>query len=536
MANLPETIAIIKGVSLDGLALPPGAVLVQGELRPWMKRWGIMKHLFRYQSAYLFMYRLEFLSNPFFHAVLLRMLSRGSCVFQDEDGKQLFISPSILVKLLFRFVSAFVFQGKVVSCVRKDLIELSHQQLRSDLCRSPRLLGTPVYLRTDLHFGLKCGGSVAHTAGVMNQFFHILGSVIFLTPENLPTINKKIEIHEIPPPIRFIDFREIFPLDYNEEYVAQAFRILENRKMAFLYQRYSLNNYSGVLLSKQLGVPLVLEYNGSEIWVNQHWGVPLKYATLSEEIELMNLRSAHLNVVVSETLKMELLNRGIDGESILVNPNGVDPDVFYPQMSGSRIRQRLGLTTETVLGFLGTFGKWHGAEVLAEAFLKLIQETPAMRGHVKLLLIGDGMTIREVKQVLHDAQVNDEAIFTGSVFQAEAPSYLAACDILVSPHVPNPDGSAFFGSPTKLFEYMAMGKGIVASGLDQISDVLSHGATAWLVEPGNVDSLKDGLRMLIEDVSLRNRLGGAARERVVENHTWRQHTERILDALEKRCL
>ena len=457
-------------------------------------------------------------------------------IFQDEDGKQLSISTSVLLKLLFRFVSAFVFQGKVVSRVRKDLIEISHQKLGSDSIRPLELTGTPVYLRTDLHFGLKCGGSVAHTSGVINQLLHILGAVIFLAPENLPTINKKIEIHEIPPSIRFIDFREILPLDYNGECVAKAFRILKNRKTAFLYQRYSLNNYSGVLLSKQLGVPFVLEYNGSEIWVNRHWGVPLKYSILSEEIELVNLRSAHLNVVVSQTLKMELLNRGINAESILVNPNGVDPDVFHPQISGFRIRQRLGLTTETVLGFLGTFGKWHGAEVLAEAFGKLIMETPALRNQVKLLLIGDGMTVHDVKKVLHDAQVNDAAIFTGSVFQSEAPSYLAACDILVSPHVPNPDGSTFFGSPTKLFEYMAMGKGIVASGLAQISDVLSHGDTAWLVEPGNVDSLKDGLRTLIEDVSLRQRLGCAARERVVENHTWRQHTARILDALEKRCL
>ncbi len=55
-----------------------------------------------------------------------------------------------------------------------------------------------------------------------------------------------------------------------------------------------------------------------------------------------------------------------------------------------------------------------------------------------------------------------------------------------------PDGSRFFGSPTKLFEYMAMGKGIVASRLDQLAEVLEHDQTAWLVTPGDVEELADG--------------------------------------------
>jgi len=107
--------------------------------------------------------------------------------------------------------------------------------------------------------------------------------------------------------------------------------------------------------------------------------------------------------------------------------------------------------------------------------------------------------------------------------------------LLASPHVPNADGSRFFGSPTKLFEYMAMGKGIVASDLDQIGDVLTHGQSAWMVKPGDINSLTNGLKMLIEDAELRDRLGREARREVVANFTWRDHTRRIIEALKKRA-
>jgi glycosyltransferase involved in cell wall biosynthesis len=112
---------------------------------------------------------------------------------------------------------------------------------------------------------------------------------------------------------------------------------------------------------------------------------------------------------------------------------------------------------------------------------------------------------------------------------------MAACDILVSPHVPNPDGTPFFGSPTKLFEYMAMGKGIVASDLDQIGEVLEHDRTAWLVKPGDVNSLMHGLKVLIDSPELRERLGETARKKAIAKHTWKEHTQKIIEKLNARC-
>ena len=138
-----------------------------------------------------------------------------------------------------------------------------------------------------------------------------------------------------------------------------------------------------------------------------------------------------------------------------------------------------------------------------------------------------------VKERLNRHNIEDICILTGLIPQEEGSAPLAACDILASPHVPNPDGSPFFGSPTKLFEYMAMGRGIVASDLDQIGEVLEHGKSAWMVKPGDPEDLAEGLKRLLDDQALRESLGENARKEAVSKYAWKEHTRRIIAKLEE---
>jgi glycosyltransferase involved in cell wall biosynthesis len=120
-------------------------------------------------------------------------------------------------------------------------------------------------------------------------------------------------------------------------------------------------------------------------------------------------------------------------------------------------------------------------------------------------------------------------------------------DVVVSPHVPNRDGSRFFGSPTKLFEYMAMGKPIVASDLDQIGQVLRNGlhasrlpagdpsadeaAPAVLLRPGDVTELVQAVLFVVEHPAWRRTLGANARSEALSKYTWSHHTAAILERL-----
>jgi glycosyltransferase involved in cell wall biosynthesis len=107
---------------------------------------------------------------------------------------------------------------------------------------------------------------------------------------------------------------------------------------------------------------------------------------------------------------------------------------------------------------------------------------------------------------------------------------LAECDVLASPHVPL-EGQAFFGSPTKLFEYMAIGRPIVASALEQIAEVLEDGRTARLVEPGNAAELAGAIEELLREPERALRLGTAARVEAERVHRWEDRSRSILDRL-----
>ncbi|MGB7978226.1 MAG: glycosyltransferase [Chlamydiales bacterium] len=500
------------------------------ELKSWVQSGKIFFHLFRYRESRMLVHDLHTVSKPFATALLLWMLGRGRATREDRQGKSQQITVALLFSLFLQLVcgyftkKAFLEEIKqkinLIKTLKANKLDVAHQ---------------PIYLRTDLCFGLQSGGSVGHIAGVLNHLGQFTGAPIFLTTDTIPTTSQQLESHIIAPGGPLWDFAELPSLHFNDTFLKQAIQIIGARRPSFIYQRYSMNNFSGIQLAQRYGVPFVLEFNGSEIWVNRHWkGSILKYEALTEQIERLNLQMSDLVVVVSRPLKEELIAKGIDPDKILVNPNGVDPDVYSPEVDGAPIRQKYGLGNKTVLGFIGTFGKWHGAEILAKAYAELLSSFPELKNRVCLMMIGDGMTMPLVKQILEPSTLKGSVIFTGTVPQESGPGYLGACDILAAPHVPNADGTPFFGSPTKLFEYMAMGKGIVASDLDQIGEVLEHGRSAWMVNPGDVQSLMRGLKKLIDDPPLCKSLGMAARREALSRYSWKEHTKKIIEILKEK--
>jgi glycosyltransferase involved in cell wall biosynthesis len=245
---------------------------------------------------------------------------------------------------------------------------------------------------------------------------------------------------------------------------------------------------------------------------------------------------------------------GVPEKNVLFYPNCVDTSVFDPSLYSDEARRntraKLGVPSDADLfSFVGTFGQWHGTDVLASVIRRLIDDEPDfLRGNrIHFLFVGDGQYAAKVRSILGESLGMPYVTLSGFRPQEETPAILAASDVLLSPHIPNPDGTPFFGSPTKLFEYMAMAKPIIGSDLDQIGWVLrgltpvtlgtelsnSTDAVALLVRPGDPLSLASAIRRAVGMTDeQRKDMGERARELVRRAYTWDQNVNAVMNRLE----
>ncbi len=382
------------------------------------------------------------------------------------------------------------------------------------------------FIKTDVSDRSVVGGNIAHGIGVIQGFIENGWEVECFVPYYIK------DILGCPKGGKYFSFNTWLGEILFNMYLRK--RIDNN---GIIYVRFS--GFSDIPYRlKNRNNFIILEYNSSACWVMENWVKKRKgiYMNFLKSFVCKNenkvIHSADLIVVVSNVLKEILIRKGVNKNKILVNPNGVDVNKFSPAISGDIVRKRYNIENKIVFGFVGTFGPWHGVEVLVQAYADLIKRYSNYRETTVLMLIGDGVKMSEVRNIIYKEKVERNVILTGIVPYDDIPLYLAACDILVSPHVPNPDGSPFFGSPTKLFEYMAMGKPIIASNLNQIGEILEDGYSAIMFNPGDIRGLTNSLyKMLSMSSDERNILGQNARKEVIDKYTWKRHVERIINKI-----
>jgi glycosyltransferase involved in cell wall biosynthesis len=398
-----------------------------------------------------------------------------------------------------------------------------------------------LYARTQFWFGLKAGGSVAHTIGVLNGLKENGCNAEVFSNEDFAGMDGFRGAV-----VRPVLFRERYSwlgeLLYNF-YAKERFREYVRRfRPDFIYHRF--NTYTDFVaeVAECERIPLILEFNSSVTLMDQYrikkrslMSALRQFflAGIEKKIEVFNLKKSSLVIVVSDILKSHLLEMSVPEKKIFVSPNGADPLKFNPSVSLSErimvLKKEFGINPDNVvIGFAGTFAAFHGIPYMIGAIKKILSGN--MFPGIRFLLIGKDLAGLD-DDMREELSGLKGVAFTGLVPYADVQNYLGMCDILVSPHCPLPGGKMFFGSPTKLFEYMAMGKGIVASNLGQIGDVLENGKTAVLVEPGNTDELVSGILKLAGDKKLREEMGAAARRELLSNYTWKANTGKILDRL-----
>ena len=486
---------------------------------------------------------------PVLYALALIVRSK-SIIKIDSNIK---INKVYRIQCIYAILSLFYSSLKAQVIKRKNVRNIKYfNELSIDKVRF-RDVNNILYLNSNLWYGLRVGGSVGHISGVVNAFLNRGFSVDFASLGDRLMVNEDARFIKLRPPSTYA-----FPGEVNNPVFANSVtrQLINNyrnqNKPDFIYQRLSVANISGVQLSKRWKIPFILEYNGSEAWVSANWGHRrMRYYDDVVDAENACLRHANLVVTISDPLKDELIERGVNPNQIVNYPNCIDPKIFSPERFDDNdryhLRDRWRISSDAkVITFLGTFGKWHGANVYANAIKLLASKRRdwLIKNKIMFFFVGDGSQLHDVKNILADiSDVDKFCRFTGLVNQEDAPLYLEASDILISPHVPNDDGSKFFGSPTKLFEYLAMGKPIIASNLDQLGDILQPSislddldnilddSVSVLVKPGCIEELMKAIVWTVDNPEISTRIGRNARKLALHKYTWDIHVNKILSVL-----
>jgi glycosyltransferase involved in cell wall biosynthesis len=305
---------------------------------------------------------------------------------------------------------------------------------------------------------------------------------------------------------------------YGRAYANRLIEMIQKTRPDLILETHIAFSLASNIASATTAVPYMLD-DVAPSWEEANmYGVGLKEEAVA--IHRQTTRDARLLVAVNNTMKANLLKDGLPEEKIVVVENGIDGNTFHLGINGTaRLRQWNIDENAFVIVFVGSFQPYHRVDLLLNAFARMKAERP-----LHLLLVGEGSKSAEARALAQQLGLMPHVTFTGSVPYAEVPSYLAAGDVTVMPATND------YGNPMKIYEYMALGKPVVAPDQPTITEIIRHGHDGYLFERENVNALADALLKLVNDSDLCQRLGKEA-ARSAENHTWLKRAEKLTAAL-----
>lgn len=305
---------------------------------------------------------------------------------------------------------------------------------------------------------------------------------------------------------------ELLELTYSLWIFIKLVKAIKEFKPEFIYERYNLYQPAGILAAKLFNVPLILEVNAPLVEERSRYsGLSLK--RFAKWIENYTWKGADHCLPVTDVLADHLRDAGVDEDKITVIHNGVRQP-FIDEMLATPIdldKQQI------IIGFTGFIHPWHGMDKAIEAIAEH-KDLP-----LKLVCIGDGTILPELKQQAADLGIADKVEFKGLVTRDKVLDFVKQFDISLQPDV------TAYASPLKMFEYMAVGSLIIAPKTPNIEEILSDD-TAVFFEKGNQASFKASLNDAIVNYQNYIEKRQAVKNSVVEKRfIWHENSKRVIE-------
>ena len=280
-----------------------------------------------------------------------------------------------------------------------------------------------------------------------------------------------------------------------------------------------LNAFPAIRAARRLGIPVVYEirafWEDAAVDHGTYAEGSWKYR-LTRRLETRACSRVDHVAVLCNGLKKDLIGRGIAAEKITPVFNGVDVDDFRPCVPDPEYLRKWGLDGKCVIGFLGSFYRYEGLDLLIRAFARVAAE----RADAVLLLAGAGGG-RGMKAMVSPSarRAGDHA---GRIAHEQVPGVYALIDVLAYPRYSM--RLTELVTPLKPLEAMAMGKAVLASDVGGHRELIRHGETGILFKAGDEAALAGELLHLLADRQLSEGLQGRGRTWVRQHHSWEQTT------------
>jgi glycogen synthase len=284
----------------------------------------------------------------------------------------------------------------------------------------------------------------------------------------------------------------------------------------------SLCGLAAMRFSARTGIPFVYEVrafweDAAEDAGKYKLGSPKYY--LTRFLESLVLRRAHAVTTIASYLKGDIEKRRGGRGNVFLVPNGVDARHFVPRPPDEELKKTLGLGHDPVIGFIGSFYRYEGLDVLLRA-LTILQ---AQGVKYKALLVGSGEMDAEWRQLAKDLGLTD-VIFPGRIAYEDVLRYYSVFDICVYPR--NRKRVTELVTPLKPLEAMAMEKFVIGSDVGGIKELLEDGKGGLLFPAENHEALAQLLKSVCENPSHYKEIVTAGKQIVQTKFSWISHAER----------
>lgn len=340
-----------------------------------------------------------------------------------------------------------------------------------------------------------------------------------------------------------VTYRRILPTDLArtpegrlQQMVDQVLRAAERFEPTVLH---TTTNYTNALVTeaaaRATGLPWVYEVRGllEMTWLAALPEAERAAAEQSERYALLHAKETEMTlaadrvVTLSETLRDNLVARGIAPAQVSVIPNAVDGDLLDFVLDPADARTRLGLPPDGFwVGTVSSLVDYEGLDTLVEAVAML-----RTRGlDVRAAIVGDGVSRPGLIAQAERLGLAPVVTFPGRVDRATATLWHRALDTFIVPRRDLPVCRVV--TPLKPIEAMAAGRPVVASDLPALAEIVSGPGTGLVTPPGSVPDLADAIEQLLHDDTARARYGAAGRS-FAAGRTWRANGVAYRDLYER---